>query len=342
MTWPVSDLVTDRVRVLLQERPVVALHRGLVDAIVAGTRDGRGVQVVTPDSSRMTVPLRLALVGEESRWVVQDGDRRYFDGLTGERLRWGDGAFVADDDTGAADHGAAVLPGNAEMLPGGAAVLPGDGWDGAHQLWLGVQLHHQRPPAAFGLAVEAACRALTGAAPAGWGTAEPVTERWRPAELSLLAASRGPGATLLTVVGGGERALTGTLEIGGAAGGVVELATLAVGYAAGQRTSRAELSDLADALAREHPLSSLLAVRCAGREDGTCSPYDGGRGEPVGLAVGPGVLDPADLAEALALPGAALIGATRRPTVWYDLAGGWEAYDRLSERLPADLPDPPR
>src|SRR5207245_906583 len=71
-------------------------------------------------------------------------------------------------------------------------------------------------------------RAMTGLPPAGWGTAEPVTEYWRPAELSLVAAGRAPLPTSLIIVGGGERAAIGMLEITPDGRAVTESATFAV------------------------------------------------------------------------------------------------------------------
>jgi hypothetical protein len=335
MTWPVHDVETDRVCVVLQDRPVVGLHRGLIDALAAADRDGRGVQVVTPSTSRLTVPLRMALTGGDRRWVVQGGEHRYFDGLSGEALHWSGEAFVGPADP----DGTGDEPPYAAGAPRADEPREGD-----EQLWLSIQLHHTRPPVAFGLAVEAVCRAITGEPPVGWGTAEPVTQRWRPAELSALATGRGPLPTFLTVVGGGDtadgagRAVIGTLEIVGGPAGSTESATLAIGHRAGQPPIPAELTDIVDALAREHPLTSFFAVHRFGRADLTCPAYGDGRGEPVGIALGPEALGQTDLADALALPGARQLGTPRRPTVWYDLAGEWDAFARISQRLGADIP----
>jgi hypothetical protein len=58
------------------------------------------------------------------------------------------------------------------------------------------------------------------------------------------------------------------------------------------------------------------------------------------VAVGPEGLGEVTVEQALALPGAHRVGADARPTVWYELADGWDGLARVAARLHADLPDP--
>lgn len=316
---PACDIVTDRVYVVLQDRPVVGLSPGVVDAIVAAGRDERALQLVTPRTSRLTMPLRVAFAGGDSRWVVRHNGERYFDGLTGEGLRWSGAAFVP--------HGAGVA----------AAVREGEPAD--HQLVLNVQLSHAGPPKAFGQVVETLCRMLAGGPPAGWGTGEPVAERWRPGELSALAAHRAPQPTLLVVVGGDpQRPMIGTLEIAPLAGGVLETATLAFGCPAGPR-SKAEVAALAEALANGYPLTMFFAICRPGRPDLTCQPYEVGTAVPAGIAVGPEAASAAGAADPMALAGARQIGRAGRPTAWFDLSGGWDELTSIAGQLLVERPD---
>ncbi|HZA80953.1 MAG TPA: DUF6177 family protein, partial [Actinomycetes bacterium] len=91
---PAVDVVTGRVAVVLQDRPVVPLTAWLADAARQCAGSGRGLQVVTPPGSRLTTPLRFALDGPDTRWVVRDGGGSCHDGLTGRLLHWDGGAFV--------------------------------------------------------------------------------------------------------------------------------------------------------------------------------------------------------------------------------------------------------
>ncbi len=314
MTWPICDAATERVSVVIQDRPVVGLHRGLVDTIAAAEREERGVQVLTPPTSRLTVALRTVLMAEEHGWVVQDSER-YFDGICGQPLRWSGDAFVPDE---------------------AGRSTPDPPRPVAYQLWVAVACRHERPPAAFGLAVEAVCRAVTGGPPAGWGIAEPVAERWRPVELSTLAAKRAPRPTCFTLVGGGDCPAAGVLEIAVGPGGVTESATLAVGCPAGREPDRSGLAAVADGLAREHPLSSFLAVWRPGREDVTFPPYEEGEDHPLGVALGRDGLATTDIAAAVTLSGGRRIGVPHRPAIWYDLDEGWAALSGLAAALAGD------
>jgi hypothetical protein len=213
------------------------------------------------------------------------------------------------------------------------------------QLWLTIELRHEGQPAAFGLGVEAACRALTGEPPLGWGPAEPVTQPWRPEELTAVAADRAPRPTLVTFVGGGARPAIGTLEVTGATARPAQSATLVVGYSAAEDPPLSALPALADTLAREHDLSLFFAVLRPGREDLTlpapAGPVPAGdAGAPVGLAVGPAARGDLSAAEALSLEGARPIGPRHRGTAWYDLPEGWTSLTALARALRADVPLP--
>jgi Family of unknown function (DUF6177) len=321
---PAVDVVTGRVAVVLQDRPVVPLSAWLADAARACAAAGRGLQVVTPPGSRLTTPLRFALDGPDTRWVVRDaGGGTCYDGLSGRRLAWDGDAFVP---TPAQEGpGAALAPEFAD--PGGPA---------GRRLVLEVRLRHPATASArLGGALEVLCAALTGGPPRGWGTAEPATEPWDGAQLTAFARRRAPAPTLLVVVGGDRRPAVGTLRVSRAASGVDETVTLVVG-GPGQAPLDA-LPEAAEALAADQPLVSLLAQVCPGPPDATWEPRLAGLPVPVGLAVGADEVAQLGLDHALAapVPLARPLGQQDRPAVWFHLGDGTTpaGWDRLAAVL---------
>jgi Family of unknown function (DUF6177) len=318
---PAVDVVTGRVAVVLQDRPVVPLSAWLADAIRVCAGSSRGLQVVTPPSARLTTPLRLALDGPDTRWVVRDDTgATCYDGLSGRRLGW-DGDAFAPTPTGP-DDGPALAPEFADRdAPAG------------RQLLLEVRLRHPATATArLGGALEVLCTALTGEPPLGWGTAEPATEPWDRNDLTAFARRRAPAPTLLVVVGGGDRPAVGTVRVSRAASGVDEAVTLVVGGAHPDA-----LPAVAEELAAREPLVSLLAQSCPGRTDTTWAPRISGLPVPVGMAVGPGEIARLGLDHALAapVPVAHPLGDPTRPGVWFHLGDGTTptGWDRLSAVL---------
>jgi hypothetical protein len=318
---PAVDVVTGRVAVVLQDRPVVPFSAWLADAVRLCAGSDRGLQVVTPPRSRLTTPLRLALDGPDTRWVVRDDTgATCYDGLSGRRLQWDGTAFVPA--RAGPDDGPALAP---EFVDRDAPT--------ARQLLLEVRLRHPATATArLGGAFELLCAALTGAPPLGWGTAEPATEPWDRDDLTVFARGRAPAPTLLVVVGGGDRPAVGTTRVSRAASGVDETFTLVVGEA-----SPDALPAVAEELATAEPLVSLLAQVCPGRADTTWAPRLPGLPVPVGMAVGPDEVARLGLDHALAAPApvAHPVGDPARPAVWFHLGDGTTpaGWDRLTAVL---------
>lgn len=316
-THPAVDVVTGRVAVVLQDRPVVPLSAWLADAIRLCAGSGRGLQVVTPPAARLTTPLRFALDGPDTRWVVRDdAGATCYDGLSGRRLHWDGDAFVPT-----------------HAVPKLAPEFADPDRPAGRQLLLEVRLRHPATATArLGGALEVLCAAMTGGPPRGWGTAEPATEPWDRDELTGFARRRAPAPTLLVVVGGGDRPAVGTTRVSRAASGVDETVTLVVGGAHPDAVGR-----VAEELAAREPLVSLLAQVCPGLADTTWAPRLAGLPVPVGLAVGPEEVARLGLDHALAapVPVAHPLGDPSRPAVWFHLGdattpAGW---DRLSAVL---------
>jgi Family of unknown function (DUF6177) len=317
---PAVDVLTGRVAVVLQDRPVVPLTAWLADAVRQCAASGRGLQVVTPPESRLTTPLRFALDGPDTRWVVRDRTgTTCYDGLSGRRLHW-DGDAFAPTPAGPGGGGP-TLAGEFTQAPD---APPG------RQLVLDLRLRHPATATVrLGGALEAVCAALTGEPPRGWGTAEPATEPWDRDELTVFARRRAPEPTLVVAVGGGGRPAVGTLRVSRAASGVDEALTLVVG-GPGEPPLDA-LPEVAQTLATTEPLVSLLAQVHPGRTDATWSPRLAGLPVPVGMAVGPDEVARLGPGHALAapVPLATRLGDPARPAIWLHLGdgttpAGWE------------------
>jgi hypothetical protein len=183
------------VTLIVQDRPVVGLTTRLIDA----SRSGRRLQVLTPAFTRLTLPASDLLRCEDANWVVRSGTS-HFDGHTGQPMRWNGEAFVP---TG----------------PPAPAAVPGGG-----PFVVDVAVHHVVTElTSLGGALEECVAALTGGVVTGWGTAEPVTQRWNRAGLTEFCRERAPDPTKLVVVGGTATAPTlGTLTAARVQDGLLE------------------------------------------------------------------------------------------------------------------------
>ena len=201
---PAADGITPAAVLAEQTRWIVPRSTWLADAAVAAARGGRTFQLVTPPQSRITYPLELMLAETGGRWVVRDGDTCR-DGLTGEPLHWDAEQFTAAPD---------VVP--------VAPLAPTSVWGGSVDIQI-TTLHPADTALELGATTEAAVRALTGAEPAGWGVAEPVTQPWSRRELTAHCRHRAPAPSSLVVVGGaGDDTVLGVLAVKRVRTGVLE------------------------------------------------------------------------------------------------------------------------
>ncbi|MEU4208764.1 DUF6177 family protein [Streptomyces sp. NPDC026206] len=248
------DVLTDSTAVVLADRPVVALNAWLSEVLRTVTAGGLALQIVTPPHVRLSLPLRAALAGAPNRWVVQDPGCGYYDGLSGAVLRWQNGTFApARDEAGETPV--------AEAFTGAALAEE-------RQLVVAYRvLHEPSDSLVLGRALEAAWTALTGAAPAGWGTAEPINLRWSTSQLTDLARERSPEPTHLLAVGDPGRPALATHRITRTENGVAEDITLTLGYGEDETPPLDAVEPLARALVTEHGLVSMLASLRRGRRD---------------------------------------------------------------------------
>ncbi|MFC7303508.1 DUF6177 family protein [Streptomyces monticola] len=324
------DVLTTQAAVVINDRPLVAMTTWLSDVVRKAADAERALQIVTPPGTRLTLPTRVALGGHPNRWVVRDETCAYYDGLSGAVLHWQNGAFTP----------VRTPDGNAEVAEAFTTAISTD--TGERQLLLSLRLRHD--PAedlTLGRALEASWQTLTGAPPAGWGTAEPINLPWSTRQLTELAHSRAPEPSWLAAVGRPDRPALATLKVTRTTAGVEEEITLAIGYGPGETPPLDTIEALAATLAAEHGLTTLLTSLRTARADLTVPPHLEAPPMPVTFTLGTEMVEEVGLDRAdrppLALKPARL-GPDRRPALHYPLGDGtdpraWEIFEQLTQHL---------
>ncbi|MEV5592892.1 DUF6177 family protein [Streptomyces sp. NPDC052496] len=327
------DVLTDQSVVVLQDRPVVAATTWLTDALRTATASGRELQLITPPSVRLTLPTRTLLDGLPARWVVRAPAGGYYDGLSGVVLHWREGRF-APAETG---HSSPQL---ADAFTTQPAL---DDGEGGRQLLLSMRTTHPADEhLLLGGALEAAWQALTGAPPAGWATAEPVSLPWSRRQLTELARARAQKsiATWLVAVGALDHPAIATTRIAHTPAGVEEHITLAVGYPADQTPPLETMPELAETLATRHNLTSMLThLRCA-RRDLTIPPHREASPPPLSFTLGPDAVHSIGRTTAESAPAVRPVplGRAVRPALHYSFGDGadptaWQRLKQLTDHL---------
>jgi len=275
------------------------------------------------------MPLRTTLSGPGSRWVVREpGDTGFFDGFSGVPLAWNGSAFA--------------------MLPEEAAAGPSKTFTravpnlGTHLLFELTVLHEATVELVVGGAAETLADVLGGAAPAGWGTAEPATNPWDRAELTELCSRRSPRSTYVVFTG---RRFVGSMLVSRVTSGVKEEITFLVGYPPGEEPPIGLLVELADGFAGAGVLLSMTVQRARGRTDLTFPARWCGAPAPVGLAIGAEGIREIGLDHALAAPvRGRRLGPKEAPGIWYGLGDGrdpdaaWPTFNDLMKHLRPEGP----
>ncbi|WP_179332391.1 DUF6177 family protein [Streptomyces sp. Tue6028] len=333
-TPPAADILTDRAAIVIQDRPLIPMTSWLSDTLSTAITSGRALQIVTSPHTRLTLPTRNALGGYPHRWVVQHPDSGYYDGLSGAELHWADGAFTPTKDTDG-------KPRLAEAFhpPGNLPVAQGE-----RQLLLTLRtLHPATEDLLLGDALETAWHHLTGAPPAGWSTAEPVNLPWNKRQLTDLARARAQQSapTWLIAIGAPEHPTIATTRITHTPAGIEEHTTLALGYGPDETVPLDSLPDLAETLATQHGLTSLLTTLRTARRDLTIPPRLEPPPIPVSFTLGPDSVRDIGLthAENPTLDVTPIrLGPTARPALRYPLGDGtdpdaWTRLQQLNQHL---------
>ncbi|MFE4870617.1 DUF6177 family protein [Streptomyces sp. NPDC056682] len=328
------DVLTAKAALVIHDRPVAAATTWLTDVIRFTTGTGRELHLITPPSTRLTFPLRTLLDHIPGRWVVQDPEHGYRDGLTGSALAWNDAHFTPSPNP---DGRPCIAP---------PSELPRADGESEHQLVLSLRtIHPATDQLVLGGALECAWQMLTGAMPAGWSTAEPVNLPWSRSQLTALARDRARSSTptWLVVVGAPERPAIATIRIAHTRAGIEEHITLALGHTASQRPPLDVLPKLADALADRHNLATMVTELRAARADLTAPAHYEPPSAPISFTLGPHAT--ADLGfdrtrRALADLAPVQLGPAARPALHFTLGdstdpSAWQSLHRVSAYLNA-------
>ncbi|WP_327428284.1 DUF6177 family protein [Streptomyces sp. NBC_01236] len=325
---PAVDVLTTKTAVVIQDRPLVTMTSWLTDALRAATADDRAVQIVTPPTTRLTLPTRTALQGHPNRWVIQDPDHGFYDGLSGAVLHWQGGTFTpALDENGAASVAKAFTPTSDT---------------GERQLIVSLRTRHPADEdLVLGRALETTWHTLTGAPPAGWSTAEPINLPWSTRQLTDLARTRAPQPTWLIAVGHPDHPAIATLRVTRTPAGVEEDITLTLGYAKDETPPLDTIEPLAKALATEHGLTTMLTSLRTARRDLTIPPHFETPPIPVTFTLGSDAVRAIGLDQARRPPldlTPTQLGHATEPALHYLLGNGtdphaWNTLQRLTKHL---------
>ena len=334
-THPAVDLRTDRVAVVMQDRPVVALTSWLADVIRICSENGKGLQLVTPATNRLTTALYGALNGPDTRWVVHSSDGHH-DGRTGRPLAWNGEAFTT-----------------VESPPLAVAYTSGPPAPAWHHT-IALQIRHPATTTLLlGGALEQIATTLTGSPPAGWGAAEPATQPWDRAEFTHLCRQRAPRGTWLCTVGASvpgalvDGPLLATTVVSRTSTVVLETVRCTIVHS--QPLQAADLTPLMAVLAGAYDIRQALVQQYPGEPDATRSAHWTGLSTPLGLLAG---------AEATGgRPDRELVGigelqqTPMAESRWYELrdagedpAQAWSRLEQVMAHLitPGMTPDMPR
>ncbi|MEV8114221.1 DUF6177 family protein [Streptomyces xiamenensis] len=343
---PAIDALTATSAVLLQDRPVVGVSPWLQDALRAVHESGRTLYLVTPEHTRLTLPLYELLPTQPLRWVVRYGET-FYDGFTGAALTWRDGGYA--ERTGPDGQPVLAAAWHDSRLPylddphGPELISRHNALAGSAERRLTFHVrtrHNAREDLVLGGALEAVWRAVTGGPPAGWGPAEPAGRPWSRAELTALARERAPEPSYLLVTGG-DAAASAALRIARTTAGVEEEATLTFGFASADSVPLQELPGIAAELAARHGLRTLRVTWRATDAAPACAPLFPGLPAPLGFALGAG--EPTAPRGGEPLPVTALpLGPAGRDGQWYPFGGGvehWQDFRTLIGRLSRPMTD---
>ena len=273
----------------------------------------RTVILASGESTRLTYPLREALLDAGGRWVVREPGGTLRDGVDGYRLTSIDDAIARGPITHADDVAEGYLrSARASMV----------------HLVVSLSVRHRSArTTVLGGPAQLISEVLTGAAPTGWGLHEPALVAWDRHRLTEVCRRRMPRETTLIVVGAPPLPVIGTVRAARTAHGLEETTQLVAAIGApGSEEARHVVERLPDLFAalstRPLPLFGFVTAR-TGRDDLTLPSTLEAPASPLGMLLGPpGVreldLDGAALAERF---GGRVLGRPRTPGLYVPLGG---------------------
>lgn len=306
--------------VLTETRATVAyLSGGRADLLARCAEQGRRPVLVSDEVTRLTYPMREALLDARGAWVVRGIDGTLRDGLDGRRLDKVSEVFGTRPPQAPEDVAVRFL----RPVPTQVA-----------QLVVSLSVRHRAADTTvLGAPAELLTTELTGAAPDGWGVHEPAGLAWDRPRLTATARQRMPRDTTFVLASDGQRAVSGTLQVARTSHGLEETTQLLLGVGAPGSPEAAgalaRLPEVASLLTlQQMPLFGLVLGR-QGRADLTVPSVLEPPPTPLGMLLGPpGVRELGlDVAEAAARVDARVVGRPRVPGLWIPLGGpdrdGW-------------------
>lgn len=346
---PLIDEITGRVALVESRAQVVRLSAPLVDLLARPLARGRTLVLLTPDTSRLTVGLRSALVAARGVWAVASGSG-FRDGITGVDHATLDAVAAGGmPDQDPALEGPPVAPALASS-------------DITLQLSVDVTLLHRADHhALLGGALEAIARAIGGRPaddvpgggwrPLAWGVSEPLEKGWDRWVLTQDARHRAPDPTRIIVEGDHlSAAVTARVTDRGIEETVALTADVPGGLAGLDEAIERLRSALAELTRTSLPTFALVLAR-EGEADRSFRPVTYPPPNPVVLLIGAPSVRRLSLAAAAFDPSqdVDVVGRPTLPAFLLPLGGagrsGWDAlHDALdsvgSERLTTLVDEP--
>ncbi|EMY32298.1 hypothetical protein D477_020908, partial [Arthrobacter crystallopoietes BAB-32] len=168
--------------VVFQDKPLATLSPWLAKSRAAAGQDGLQFTLVTPSSTAVSLPLGAMLAEPGCQWLATTAEGTFFDGFTGRVHQWDGAAFQPLDEIG---EDFLLTP----ALPSGLVHVRAE------------TMHPASHSTRIGGFTAQLFTELTGAAPTGWGVAEPVSEPWDEAAVTAHCFERAPETAFLVVVG---------------------------------------------------------------------------------------------------------------------------------------------
>ncbi|AMM21750.1 hypothetical protein AX769_18360 [Frondihabitans sp. PAMC 28766] len=337
---PLIDEITERVALVESRARVIRLSPALADLLARPVALGRTLVLLTPESSRVTIGLRSALVAARAVWAVVTADG-YRDGITGIDHHTLDEA--------AAGHAPDIEPSaDFDGLPPSISAAS----EVTTQLSVDVTLLHRAThDTLLGGAVESISAAIGGYRPLAWGLSEPLEKSWDRWVLTQDARHRAPDPTRIIVEGEHVSAAVTTRVTDRGLEETVALTADVPGGRAGLDAAIERLrAALGDLTRTSLPTFALVLAR-EGEADRSFRPVTYPPPNPVVLLIGAPSVRRLDLGENTFAPSqdVDVVGRPTLPAFLLPLGSadrsGWEAlHDALdsvgSERLTTLVDEP--
>ncbi|MCU1527684.1 MAG: hypothetical protein JWP75_1447 [Frondihabitans sp.] len=306
-THPLADGITETSVHVETRNEIVSLGPLYAELFIDAARSGRRVVLVSDERTRLTDAFRDVLALSGGRWVVRTEADGLRDAITGRALGTIDEVLTDENGRLAPAFADLELPDQTQFVVSASVRHRAD-----------EQARIGRPAELFA--------GLGGAStPAGWGTHEPVEERWNKDALTAFARTRMPEDTRVIVVGRPDHPFVGSITVRRTEKGIEEIVTgvVGVGEPGSPETERAfdaAPSILRDLCSSALPLVAMVFAR-VGRRDLTTRPFLRQDPEPVALLIGAPAVKALrlDVAEYVRRFGAVIAGRPRVPALVFPL-----------------------